>query len=607
MPDATAMLTAALALHRSGQWSQAESLYEQVLAQDPSNVDAWHLLGMLAHQRGELAIAESKIRRALALKPDFADAHNNLGNVLKDQGRLEESLSCYRRAAELNPNLPEAQVNLGNHHQQAGQPAEAIAHYQRALAANPDHIEARSNLGAVFQAVNRLDEAIDCYRQALRLAPDNRDARCNLATALQTKGAYAEAITEYRQTLAQHPEFPEAWFNLGNAYRESDRYDEAIDCYNRALELKPDYAKALTNLGVVHFIQQRAQEAIACCRRSLALDPQSVETHLMLAFGWLLTGQFQQGWPEYEWRRQSANNIIPKFAQPAWRGEPLENRTILLHYEQGLGDTFQFLRYAPLIKSLGARVIVRCQPRLSPLLARSPGIDHIVEPDQPLPDFDVHAPLLSLPLSLGTTLDSIPSEVPYIFADPQLIEKWRHRLPELHASHYSRLPTPDSLPFRIGINWQGHSPKGMFGVRDIPLQQFTRLSSISGVSLINLQRGRGREELQNLANPTAILDPGEDVDVAAGSFMDTAAIMKNLDLVITSDTAIAHLAGALGINVWVALPFAPEWRWLLSRTDSPWYPTMRLFRQPKHGAWTTVFDQITAELQKITTPQPPAA
>jgi hypothetical protein len=297
----------------------------------------------------------------------------------------------------------------------------------------------------------------------------------------------------------------------------------------------------------------------------------------------LLLGHFDEGWREFEWRWKTGQLLSRNFPQPMWTGESLPGKTILLHAEQGLGDTIQFIRYALPVKSLGGTVVVECQPPLKKLLRNCPGIDRLVGCGEELPTFDCHAPFLSLPRVLQTTLPTIPANVPYLLPDAALVAEWRTKLAAVSG-------------FRIGINWHGRGGQGRFRQRDIPPHLFSSLTQVPGVRLISLQKSHDRDEGPASNADSSIIHLGGDIDDSHGAFMDTAAIMLNLDLVITSDTAIPHLAGALGVPVWLALPHIPDWRWLLNRADSPWYPTLRIFRQNRPGNWSEVFDEIRAAL-----------
>jgi hypothetical protein len=331
------------------------------------------------------------------------------------------------------------------------------------------------------------------------------------------------------------------------------------------------------------------EEAVASFQEALRLDPTCVEAHGSLAMTWLLMGNLEQGWPEYEWRFHNKEWALPPFPQPTWDGSPLAGRSILLRTEQGLGDTLHFIRYAPLVKAQAGTVLVECAKPLIPLLSSCPGIDRLVpESPRPTESFDLQVPLLSVPGLLGTTLATIPANIPYLSADAKLVEQWQQ---ELHSFS----------GFKIGIAWQGnpkHDRHGL-GRRTIPLAQFAPLGRVAGVSLFSLQRGVGTEQLPHVTSKLSVTDLGSWIDEGCGAFMGTAAVMHCLDLVITSDTSIAHLAGALGVPVWVALPFAAEWRWLRDREDSPWYPTMRLFRQSEPGNWKPVFERMAGEVLKL--------
>ena len=302
----------------------------------------------------------------------------------------------------------------------------------------------------------------------------------------------------------------------------------------------------------------------------------------------LTLGDFERGWQENEWRWRSTalKGSARNFAPPLWDGTPRAQQTLLIHAEQGLGDTLHFVRYAPLVKPRCGRLVFECQKPLLALLARCAGIDQLVAQGEPLPAFACHAPLLSVPWLLQTRQASIPADVPYLWADPALIDRWREQLRDIRG-------------FRIGINWQGRPGRGAWRFRNLPLAQFAALARLPNVRIISLQKGAGREALAEIGDRFPLVDLGDEVDQASGAFMDTAAIMRNLDLVLTSDTAVAHLAGGLGVPVWVALPFAAEWRWLRNRSDSPWYPTMRLFRQRQREDWDSVFQAVEQALREL--------
>jgi tetratricopeptide (TPR) repeat protein len=452
------------------------------------------------------------------------------------------------------------------------------------LRLQPDLAEAHDNLGNALKERGELEEAVACYRQALRLKPDLAEAHSNLGSAFQGQGKLEEAVACYRQALRLKPDLAEAHNNLGGALKDLGELEEAMACCRQALRLRPDYAEAHIILGSALQDRGELDEAMACFQQALRLKPDYPDAHLNRALTWLRRGDFERGWPEFEWRWKCKESLPPPFRQPLWDGSPLEGRSILLHPEQGLGDTLQFIRYAPLVQRRGGRVIVACQRPLVRLLASCPGIAELVAREDAPPGFEVHAPLLSLPRLLGTTLASIPGEVPYLRADETLVEHWRRELSPIRG-------------LKVGIAWQGNPKYRGDRHRSLRLAQFAPLSRLAGVRLFSLQKCAGAEQLRAVAGRFDVTDLGGRLDEQTGAFMDTAAVMKNLDLVITSDSALAHLAGALGVPVWVALPYASDWRWLLEREDSPWYPTMRLFRQSRWGDWDGVFDRIAAAVE----------
>jgi Flp pilus assembly protein TadD/ADP-heptose:LPS heptosyltransferase len=489
---------------------------------------------------------EQTVRR----QPDSAGAHNSRGIALAQQGRRDEAVAEFEQALHLEPDYAPAHNNLGVALGEQGKPGEAVAHFREALRLRPDYPEAHNNLGMAVGELGKSDEAVAHCREALRLRPDYPQAHNNLGIALVGQGQLDEAVAHFREAVRLQPDYAEAHVNLGLACVQQGKPEEGLSCYEGALRFRPDYAQA----------------------------------HVSRAMAWLLLGNFEQGWPEYEWRWQCKGwpSPMPPFPQPRWDGSPLGGRTILLHAEQGLGDTLQFIRYARLVKQRGGITVVECPPPLARLLASCAGIDRVVAKGSPLPAFDVHAPLLSLPRLLGTTLATVPEVVPYLFPDEQLVQDWRRELSSVQA-------------FKVGIAWQGNPKHRGDRQRSVPLAQFAPLARLEGVRLFSLQKGPGTEQLPALAGRWDLTNLGGRT---SDDWMETAAVMKGLDLVVTVDVGVAHLAGALGVPVWVALPFAPDWRWLLDREDSPWYPSMRLFRQAERGNWDPVFDRIAREVER---------
>lgn len=545
-------LTIAIEHHQAGRLPAAEQIYRQVLATDPNQPNALERLGVLAHQVGRHDLAVEYITKAIQSYGAEAAFHNNLGEAYRALQKFPEAMACYRQALQLQP----------------------------------DGAEAHNNLGLVLAVQRQFDEATACFQRAVQLKPEFAEAHNNMGAVLQDQKRASAAVAWHQRAVQLKPEFAEAHSNLGNAQRQLGHVAEAVASYQSALQLKPNFVDGHNNLGIALQNQGQVIEAIACYERAMQLKPDHADAHWNRSFAWLLRGDFSHGWLEYEWRWQRKDFPRRAFHQPLWDGRSLEERTILLHAEQGLGDSIQFLRYAPLVQQRGARVVVECQERLLPLFAGCPGIDALVAGGRELPPFDVHAPLLSLPGLFKTTLEDIPASIPYVFATPELIEKWR-----------DKLGTTEGV--RIGIAWQGNPTYHSDRCRSIPLARFAPLAQIPSVRLISLQKGPGVEQLAEACDLFGVVDYSSELDEQAGPFMDTAALMMNLDLVITSDSVTAHLAGALGVPVWVALPIAPDWRWLLDRDDSPWYPTMRLFRQARFGDWDDVFSRIATELAAV--------
>jgi tetratricopeptide (TPR) repeat protein len=552
MPTIPEALNAAVRHHQAGQLAQAEQIYRQVLSVDPLQYDAWHLLGLTLHQQGQSDASIQHIREALRLKPDFPEAHYNLGNVLRDLSR----------------------------------PAEAAASYQQALRWRPNSAETHYNLGNALNDLHQYAAAAECYQQAVRLKPNYQKALNNLGNCYMDLERHGEAAEVYQQVLANNPTYPKGHSNLGNALRQLGRTDEAVASCRRALELEPNNAEALNNLAAALLDQGQTAEAIAAFDQSIEQRPDYAEARMNRGMAWLMRGDYARGWEEYEWRWRSKAFVPRGFSQPQWDGSPLAGRTILVHAEQGLGDTLQFLRYVPAVKERGGTVLLECSRVLHKLVEKLAGVDRRMAFGDELPPFDVHVPLLSLPHVLGLIEPRQMNNVPYLHPDAHLREKW--------DQHLAAIPG-----FKVGINWQGNPKYPSDRQRSLPLAHFLPLTELPDVRLISLQKNFGIEQLQELKDPAAVLDLGSQLDNESGPFMDTAAVMTNLDLVITCNTAIAHLAGAVGARVWVLLSTAPDWRFLTHGETTDWYPTMRLFRQQKSGQWGPVMEQVVDELQQM--------
>jgi len=545
----------ALQHHQAGRLAEAEALYRQILAQQPQHADALHGLGLIACATGQHAGAFRLISSAISHAPNHAAYHSNLAVACSHLGRTEDAVACYRRAIALQPDLAEAHTGLGAALSALGRLDEAIAMSTRAVTLRPDSAEAHNNLGKALGEKGRRTEALACFGRALELDPDNAEANNNLGGLLVAEG----------------------------------RWDDAIACLQRALAVQPGHADAYSNLGGAFVGKGEFERALACCRKAVACRPDSAGAHFFLAGVLLLLGHHEEGWREYEWRWQYSGfgGVRRNFPAPKWDGSRITGRTILLHAEQGFGDILQFLRYLPLVRGRAdaASVIFECPPELTRLLTHDAGWDVQIVPmrgtdGKPLPHFDFHLPLLSLPWALGQSEPQNPAlpPGPYLHAEPSLRTLWRNRL---HSA----------AGLRVGLAWAGRPTHLHDRRRSIPLETFLPLLRVAGVSFHSLQLAPDPAQLQTLAGAGV-----SDLTAHISDFADTAALVAELDLVITVDTAVAHLAGALGRPVWTLLPTVPDWRWGLEKGDTPWYPTMRLFRQEKDGDWDSVIRRVAQEL-----------
>jgi tetratricopeptide (TPR) repeat protein len=542
-------------------------------------------LALALHELGRRDEAVAECRRAIACNPRLAQAHHELGRLLQEQGDAEAALASFRAALAIEPNLAEAEHGIGTIFHLQRRFDEAISHYYRALAIRPNYDQAHCNLGSALKDLGRPSEAAHCYQRAIECNPALAEAHFNLGVLLQGQGHADAAIACYESAVRIRPTYAQAYNNLGTLYAARGETDRAAECYEKTLAVRPNSAEALNNLGNVRKSQGRVDEARSCYEQSLAANPGYAQAHHNRGLLLLADGDYAAGWEEYEWRLQCPDFISPAFDCPRWQGEPLAGRTLLVHAEQGLGDTLQFVRFVPLVHSRAAAIKLEVQPSLLPLL-RSSGLGdsiQLIGQDEPPGSFDAYVPLVSLPGILGIAPEGIPSAAGYLSADPRLVDHWRGVL-------------AGGAPVKVGIAWQGKTTHRADRFRSIPLAEFAPLA-LEGVELVSLQKGTGVEQLSGARFPVREL--GADFDVSHGALMDTAAVMKHLDLVITADTVIAHLAGALAVPVWIALTLVPDWRWMHKRADSPWYTSVRLFRQQQLGDWPDVFARMACELAAL--------
>jgi tetratricopeptide (TPR) repeat protein len=575
-----------VALHQEGRLAEAERSYQAVLQQQPNHFDALHLLGVVALQTGQSARSVELIDKAIVLRPDFAEAHNNRGLALLELRRFDEAIASFDGAVALKPSYAEAYNNRGFTLQQLQQLEAALTNYDKAIALRPDYAQAYSNRGNALQELQRPLEALANHDKAIALTPGNAQAHYNRGIALQDLQRHDEAVASYDNAIALDPGYVDAHFNRGVATQALERPEQAVASYDKVIALRPDFAGAYANRGPALQDIDRHDEALASYRRAVALNPDHAQMHVNTGLCLLKLGDMPPGWAEYEWRWKAPHITVRDFPVPLWLGEQsLAGKIILLHAEQGFGDTMQFCRYARLVAARGAQVVLEVQRPLARLMA-SLGVGTIVARGDPLPLFDLHCPLMSLPLAFGTTIETIPQPGPYLAADPIQAAAWRQRLA--------------SLPGRcIGLVWAGsgigHAPEVLARNRrrSITLGHLAPLARVPGLSFVSLQKGESASQTSALSASMQVHDYTDELT----DFADTAALVAALDLIISVDTAVVHLAGALGKPVWVLNRFDSCWRWLLNRTDTPWYPTARLFRQRAPGDWNSVIAEVGAALR----------
>lgn len=540
----------ALALHQQGRLDEAEKLYIRVLKAQRDNFDAMHLLGMLNHQRGKAGEAFRLLTAALKLQPRSPDALSNFALVLHGLKRSDEALAALDKALTLMPGHLDALNNRGNLLLDLQRPVEAISAFDAVLAKEPRHLQARINRGNARAALGETEQALSDYDAALAMAPGH----------------------------------PLALFNRGNTLRAIGREADAIVAYDDALAAAPNHVGAWTNRGLAQAALNRHDDALASYERALAIAPDNADLHFNTGLSLLTNGDYARGFAEYEWRWKRAGFAPRKdLRKPSWLGEtPLAGRTILLHAEQGLGDTLMFVRYAPLLARSGAEVVLQVQPELKSLLSGLDGVMATVALGETSPPFDLHCPLTSLPLACKTDLSSVPAEIPYLHASPTKIETWRPRL--------------EALPsLRVALAWSGRATHVNDRNRSLTLAQLHPLLSLETVSFVSVQHELRAADATALSRYPRVIHLGDDL----ADFADTAAVLALADLVICVDTSVAHLAGALGRPTWVMLPFQPDWRWTLDREHSLWYPATRLFRQPAIGDWTSVIALVREGLSRL--------
>lgn len=569
-----------------GKFELARSALEHAVRLDGNDGDAWNALAGVLLKLGFFVDAEHCGRKAVRLLPQMADAYINLGNSLAGLGRFEEARQSCAQAVSLDDRSGLAWQSLALVCEQLENWLEAKRAYLKMAEHLPGQAVSVTGLARAYMALGEWAEAEQVLAQALIAHPADSEVHRVLGRLQSEKGNLQQAEQHYRQSNQFNPENLSALIDLGNLLQARQRFSEAEACYKQILQIDDQHPEAHFNLGVNKQRLGQYDDASVCFDQAIGCRPDFVEAHWYQSFVCLLTGDYARGWGEYEWRLRQRQNIPRPFTQPAWDGSSLEGRTILIHDEQGYGDTFQFVRYLALVKARGGRVIFECHPKLGPVLSGCAGYDEIHERVSlgSMPDtvFDTQIHLLSLPRIFQTRLESIPADIPYIKANPERITYWRDRI-------------AGDTDFKIGIAWAGSANHTNEINRSCPLAVFQSIADMPGVSVYSLQKGPGAEQADspNLGMNIKRLDKEMDL---TERFVDTAALMVNLDLVISIDTSIAHLAGALGCPVWTLLCASPDWRWGVEGRHSPWYPSMRIFRQSAAGNWDGVMAEACGAL-----------
>ncbi len=649
-PSSTKLFSQALALHQSGRLNEASSLYEKLLKDAPGHHRALQQMGVLCGQSGDFQRAVSFLSASLAIHPDNPEALNFLGNALQDLGQFDAAMTSYERAARIRPDYAEVHYNKANAQQKIGQFEASVASYDRALTIQPAYADAFFNRGNALRELKRLEAAVASYEQAIRLQPMDVEAHTNRGGALNELSRHEEAIASFDRAISLQPDYPVAQYNRGTALHRLGRLEAAASSFRRAIALYRNYAQAHSNLGLVlqemkqlpdalasvdraiaikpdfaeahsnrgnilqelqqhetaissydraiaanpafaeaHFNRgialkelQRLDAAIASYDKALAIRPDYDEAIWNKSIALLLNGNLEPGWKLHEsrWTRPEAKKHLRTFPVPLWLGgQSLHGKTILLHAEQGLGDALQFCRYAKLVSELGARTILEVPKALLDVLGTLDGVDELRESGSTTESFDYHCPLLSLPLAFNTSLSAIPHTTRYLESDPLKVSAWQKQLG----------PTKG---LRVGIVWSSTSSFRDDGKRSLRLAEFLKAIPDKGIEIICLQQELKPDDRGTMESRPDIRFVGNQLH----DLSDTAALIETLDLVVSTCTSVPHLSCALGKATWILLSHAPDWRWFLHRSDSPWYPSAKLYRQPRSGDWDSVLGQVNADL-----------
>ena len=572
----------------AGRLEDAETEYLMVLQTNPTHAQTLYSLGIIAHRRGNLKSAIDLVSQAIDSRGKLPKFHNTLGLLYEEAGQSEKAMRCYQKAVDLKPDYAEALHNIAILQLISGDFKSAAQNAKKALTAAPAFAEAYNTLGYCLQQLAILRDAAICYKKAIELKPDYAEAYNHLGVLLSDQSNFIEAVDAFKKAIAIDPEYIEPYNNMAIAKKALCAFDEAAEYYRKVVQMDPAFFEAHCNLANSLRDKGCLEEAVKHYDKAVEINPNYVKARWNRALTLLMNGDLAEGFKQYAWRREPSLGIVTyphKYDKPRWDGRPVNGKTILVHYEQGFGDNIQFIRYLPKLKQLGAKVLFEARTPMVDLLKGFAGIDKLIEAkaNQAVSgDFDFYAALMDLPAIFETSLNTIPADVPYIFADKERSEKFK-----------KIISTGD---YKVGIVWAGKPTQEYIADRSCKLSNFENLTKIDEIKLYSLQKGDAAKQLCQF---TQIENLGPHLE----SFADTAAAIDNLDLVISIDTSVLHLSAAMAKPTWGLLTKTPDWRWMLDRNDSPWYPTVKLFRQKKYADWKHIFQQVTEELSGLVPPQ----
>lgn len=586
MSDLQDEMQQAIAHHQAGNFPAAEAGYRRALKIDSTCWEARYLLGTALLQHGEFAESVAVLQQAVATRPEIPDAGNNLGVAYKALGEWDKAVRAFEAAIQADPDYDQALFNLGNLMEERKLYVDAEKCYRRVLELAPTDAKVRQRLHQVLIALERWADVESELQQALEQDPRNIDLLVQRGYILVKQARFEDAIDVYEQVLGLKPDFPEIHNNLSYIHERQGRLEEAVASARKAVEMRPDYAEGYNNLGIALKSHHEFEAACDCFEQALRHQPNFALAEFNLGTTRLLQGRFLEGWPGYERRAETLAEPLRPFEQPRWDGSRLEGGRLLVYSDQGLGDAVQFVRFLPQVREQSAAdIIFECQPKLRSLFAHLPGVDELIVDGETLPSFDAQVPLASVPAILQTTIESLPACKQTLTASSDLSDDLQALLATVPSGH-----------LKVGLAWQGNPLQARDNVRSCPLADFAPLADMEGITLVGLQtETTGLQQLDDLSWADRIVNVGPLLhDLAT-----TAGVVEQLDLIITVDSAVGHLAGALGKPTWVLLCHTPDWRWLLDRDDTPWYASMRLFRQPSWGDWKSVVQRVVEELPSV--------